>query len=85
MMWIILTGAASFTVGFVIAGLLSANKVSAAQEIAARTTKASEELDLLKARIRAVQHNAKEVVKGERTYNVQTPNGRFGKFNLPEV
>jgi multidrug resistance efflux pump len=86
MLWIVLSGMGGVAAGFLAAALLAANRVSEAEHQAAAVTRAVQDLALLKARIRAVQHNAKQAeYKGERTYVVQTPSGRFGKFNLPEV
>lgn len=39
----------------------------------------------LESRIRGIQHQAKEIEKGESMYVIQQPNGRFNKFYLPEV
>ena len=84
MLWIIASGIGGAVAGFLAAALLAANKVSDAEHRAAAVNGAKSELDYLKARLRAIQHNAK-AEKGERIYTVQTPTGRFGKFNLPEV
>lgn len=40
---------------------------------------------LLKARIRAIQDNAKPINKNEMVYSIQKPDGKFGKFQLPRV
>ena len=42
------------------------------------------ELQLLKARIRAIQDKGKPAGR-EVLYSIQQPNGRFGKFSLPRV
>jgi hypothetical protein len=84
MLWIVLSGMGGVAFGIVGMFLLMANRVSDAEHRAAAVNGAKAELDYLKARLRAIQHNAKSL-KGERIYTVQTPNGRFGKFNLPEV
>jgi len=46
---------------------------------------ADDRYNLLAARVRGIQHSGKPVGKAEVQYNVQQPNGKFGKFTLPLV
>jgi hypothetical protein len=76
--------AGGFSVGVVVAAALSANRIRRLQEDATLHKTATEELMLLRARVRAVQDKGKPMGK-DVVYNIQQPNGRYGKFTLPRV
>lgn len=85
-MWYFLCLTIGSLAGFMLASLLVAGKVSDMRGELDRLKGASDKLDYLKARIRAIQaQSVLSKTKGERTYMVQGPNGKFGKFTLPEV
>ena len=70
--------------GVVAAGLLASRRMDKLREQRDQHASSAEELWLLRARIRAVQDRG--VTKGkEVVYNIQQPNGKFGKFTLPRV
>lgn len=84
MMDVLIGMSAGACLGAVAAGWLAASRIAAMREQRDQHASAAEELWLLRARIRAVQDRG--VTKGkEVVYNIQQPNGKFGKFTLPMV
>lgn len=72
--------------GFLLASWMAAAKVADMRNELQYLKGASNKLDYFKARIRAIQgQSVQSMEKGERTYMVQGPNGKFCKFTLPEV
>jgi len=77
------------TSGVVIGGaavaMLAIPAVNKLRAKVAELSSSSENLMLLRARIRAIQDRAHKLTATEAVYNVQQANGRFAKFTLPRV
>lgn len=80
----IIVMAFGFALGFIIAGVIRwKTKASQNEYILMREMEIG--YALLKARVRAIQDNGVVRHRGERTYIIQKPDGKFGKFNLPDL
>lgn len=71
--------------GFMACSWIVSGTVHDLRTMADSLNESKGQLDLVRARIRAVQDNGVAYVKGERMYAIQKPNGKFGKMTLPEV
>ena len=73
-----------FTLGMAVAVTLAYFYTRRLRVEATLHRTATDELMLLRARLRAVQDRGTPVGK-DMVYTIQQPNGRFGKFTLPRV
>jgi hypothetical protein len=77
------------TLGAVFGGavtyVIMERKLSDARVLIEAYKLAEQSLQLMRARVRAIQEHSRPGPKGERVYNIQRSDGRFGKMQLPEV
>lgn len=71
-------------IGALIVAAMSVSRIREVEEDAILHSTAVMELQLLKARVRAIQDKGKPIGR-DVMYSIQQPNGKFGKFTLPRV